>query len=167
VEQGRHADAGTYERRRSAQSALHRVVRENLLTLFAAIEEGFASPLPKFVRCELENYVHCGVLSRGFALLECPSCDEHKLVAFSCGGRGFCPSCFGRRMAQTAANLVDHVLPEGVPLRQFVLTLPFELRARIAYDRELMGGVGRVFVGTVLGFYTRKTCERDITSPIS
>jgi hypothetical protein len=43
-----------------------------------------ASPLPKFVRAELEGYVHCGVLARGFALLECPSCSEPKLVAFSC-----------------------------------------------------------------------------------
>jgi hypothetical protein len=66
-------------------------------------------------------------------------------------------------MAQSAANLVDHVLPEDVPLRQFVLTLPFELRAPIAYDRELMGGVGRIFVATVLGFYARKTRERGIS----
>jgi hypothetical protein len=138
------------------------VVRENLLTLFAAIEQGFASPLPEFVRSELDGYVNCGVLARGFALLACPVCAEQKLVAFSCGGRGFCPSCMGRRMAQTAANLVDHVLPEGVPLRQYVLTLPFELRARIAYDRELMGGVGRIFVDTVLGFYARKSRERGI-----
>jgi hypothetical protein len=66
-------------------------------------------------------------------------------------------------MAQSAAKLVDHVLPEDVPLRQFVLTQPFELRARIAYDRELMGGVGRIFVGTVLGFYARKIRERGIS----
>jgi hypothetical protein len=36
-------------------------------------------------------------------------------------------------MAQSAANLADHVLPI-VPLRQFVVTFPFELRARLAYD---------------------------------
>jgi hypothetical protein len=162
VEQAWRASAGSYERRRPEQSRLHSVVRESLLTLFAAIEQGFASPLPEFVRSELEGYVNCGVLARGFALLACPDCAEQKLVAFSCGGRGFCPSCLGRRMAQTAANLVDHVLPEGVPLRQYVLTLPFELRARIAYDRELMGGIGRVFLDTVLGFYARKSRERGI-----
>jgi hypothetical protein len=37
-------------------------------------------------------------------------------------------------MAETAANLVEHVFPTEAPLRQFVLTLPFELRARLAYD---------------------------------
>jgi hypothetical protein len=130
-------------------------VRENLLTLYAAIEEGFASPLPKFVKDELEAYVACGVLQRGFAVFACPTCGERKLVAFSCSGRGFCPSCLGRRMAQTAANLLDHVLPERVPLRQWVLTVPFELRARLAYDRELLGGVGRVFIDTVLRWYAR------------
>ena len=53
------------------------------------------------------------------------------------------------------------VLPEGVPLRQYVLTLPFELRARLAYDRELIGAVGRIFVDSVLGFYARKSGEHS------
>jgi hypothetical protein len=34
------------------------------------------------------------------------------------------PSCGGRRMADTAANLVDHVLPHA-PVRQWVLSFPF------------------------------------------
>jgi hypothetical protein len=59
-------------------------------------------------------------------------------------------------MAQGAANLVDHVLPSDAPLRQWVLTVPHELRARLAYDRELLGGVGRVFVDTLLRWYARR-----------
>ncbi|MBN1669736.1 MAG: transposase zinc-binding domain-containing protein [Kiritimatiellae bacterium] len=35
----------------------------------------------------------------------------------SCKGRGFCPSCGGRRMADTAAHLVERVLPH-VAVRQ-------------------------------------------------
>ena len=47
--------------------------------------------------------------------------DHHDfLVAFSCKGRGFCPSCTGRRMADTAARLVDGVFSVGVPVRQWV-----------------------------------------------
>ena len=38
---------------------------------------------------------------------------ERRVVSFSCKGRGFCPSCLGRRMASTAANLVEHVLPSA------------------------------------------------------
>jgi Uma2 family endonuclease len=96
------------------------------------------------------------VLARGFAFLRCenPDCRERELVAFSRKGRGFCPSCLGRRMAESAANLVDHVLPR-VPLRQFVLTLPFELRARLGFDAALLGAANRLFVDSVLGFYRR------------
>jgi len=59
-------------------------------------------------------------------------------------------------MAQTAANLVDHVLPPQVPLRQWVLTVPFELRARLAYDAELLGGVSRELGSAVMDFYRRR-----------
>jgi hypothetical protein len=61
------------------------------------------------------------------------------LVALSCKGRGFCPSCAGRRMADTAARLVDSVLPD-VPVRQWVLSTPFALRFRLACDAALTSG---------------------------
>lgn len=146
-----------YRRRRPEETTLHRVVRENLQTLYAAVEHGFdgAAPLPPFVRKQLEGYVSCGLLVRGFALLECQGCRERRLVAFSCKSRSFCPSCMGRRSAQMALNLLEHVLPQSVPLRQFVLTLPFPLRARVAYDGPLLGAVCRLFVDSVLGWYRR------------
>ena len=63
--------------------------------------------------------------------LRCGDCCHHKLVAFSCKRCGFCLSCEARRMAQTAAHLVDHVIPH-VPVRQWVLIwvmrLPIPLR---------------------------------------
>jgi hypothetical protein len=152
----------TYARRRPEQSALHQVVRDNLSTLYAAIEQGFAAPLPSFVRDELEGYINCGVLSRGFAVLACPECSERIVVGFSCKGLGFCNACLGRRMAETAANLVEHVLPERAPLRQFVLTLPFELRARLAYDGKLLGAVCHAFVDSVLGWYRRRFQARGV-----
>ena len=146
-----------YARRRPELSTLHKVVRENLATLYAATEAGFdGTPLPRFVRQELDGYVGCGSLNRGFAHLRCEGCSDSRLVAFSCHGRGFCPSCFGRRMAQTSANLLDHVLPANVPLRQWVVTLPHALRARIAYDGVLLGAVVRLFADTVLGWYRRR-----------
>jgi hypothetical protein len=146
----------SYERRRPQDGTLHRVVRENLKTLYAAVEDGFAgAPLPKFVRRDLEGYLDCGLLQRGFALIACADCDERRLVAFACKSRAFCPSCLGRRMAQGAANLLDHVLPK-VGLRQFVLTVPFPLRARLAFDGKLLSAVGRVFVDSVLGWYRRR-----------
>ena len=57
-------------------------------------------------------------------------------------------------MCETAANLVEHVLPR-VALRQWVLTFPFAWRKRLAYDGELLGALTRIFVETVLRFYAR------------
>ena len=83
---------------------------------YAAAEEGFAgAPLPDFVRAELDEYLDCGLLQRGFALVVCRDCPERHLVAFSCGSRSFCPCCMGRRMAATTLNLLDHVVPKSRP----------------------------------------------------
>jgi hypothetical protein len=151
-----------YSRRQPELGTLYRVVRENLRTLYAAAQDGFAGAvLPPFVRQEFAGHLDCGQLSRGFAHLECEDCHEHLLVAFSCRSRSFCPSCMGRRMAQTAANLLDHVLPP-TPLRQFVLTVPFELRQRLAYDGKLLSAVGRIFVDS-LGFYRRRMRAEGVT----
>ena len=147
-------ERAAFARHRPEDTTLHHVVRENLQTLYAALEEQ-GTRLPDFVRDELEGYLGCGLLTRGFALLRCDDCRESQLVAFSCGSRGFCPSCLGRRMAETAANLVEHVLP-AVPLRQWVLTLPFALRSRLAYDGELLGRIGRLLSDSLLGFYRRR-----------
>ncbi|MEO7670239.1 MAG: transposase zinc-binding domain-containing protein, partial [Polyangia bacterium] len=79
----------SYARRRPELSTLHKVVRENLATLYAATEAGFdGAPLPGFVRQELDGYVGCGSLNRGFAHLRCEGCSDSRLVAFSCHGRG-------------------------------------------------------------------------------
>jgi hypothetical protein len=58
-------------------------------------------------------------------------------------------------MASTAANLMECVLPPS-PLRQWVLTFPYAWRKRLAYDGALLGAVTRIFVSTVLGFYTER-----------
>lgn len=116
--------------------------------------------MPGFVRQELDGYLECGLLCRGFARVLCEKagCRASRVVAFSCGGRGFCPSCLGRRMCQTAANLLEHVLPK-VPLRQWVLTIPHELRRRLAYDGKLFGAVSRLFIDSVLGWYRRRLAD--------
>jgi hypothetical protein len=135
------AGAIAYQRRQPDKTVLVRVVRENLETLYAAVEDGFAqAPLPAFVRKELQGFLECGRLFRGFGLLECQGCRERRVVAWSCKSRGFCPSCLGRRMAATALNWQEHVLP-AVGLRQFVLTLPHPLRPRLGYDGKLLGAV--------------------------
>jgi hypothetical protein len=139
---------------------LYEVVRDNLETLYGAIEDGaIAVRIPKHARKELEVYLSCGLLSRGFARLKCEDCGERRQVAFSCKGRGSCPSCTGRRMNAKAANLVERVLPSQSGLRQWVLTFPFPWRRRLAQDGALLGNLTRIFVETVHAFYAERAAR--------
>jgi hypothetical protein len=58
-------------------------------------------------------------------------------------------------MADTAARLVDNVLPR-VPVRQFVLSFPYEIRYRLAWDGELIAAVLKVFLRAVGCWYRRQ-----------
>ena len=147
-EEGWPASCSTrrYERHCPEQTTLYAVVRDNLETLYGAIDDGALDvKVSKHARQELEAYLDCGLLCRGFARLRCGSCSESRLVAFSCKGRGFCPSCLGRQMCATAANLIEHVLPE-VALRQWGLTFPFAWRRRLSHDGALLRALTRIFV---------------------
>src|SRR5712692_9601610 len=62
-----------------------------------------------------------------------------------------CPSCGGRRMAERAAHLLDHVFPD-VPVRQWVLSLPYRVRYQLAWHHDVCRGVVAVFVRATLGF---------------
>jgi hypothetical protein len=95
----------SYQRHRPEATALYEVVRDNLETLYGAIDDGALDVrLPKHAKKELEAFLDCGLLCRGFARVRCLACDESRLVAFSCKGRGFCPSCLGRRMCAATAQ---------------------------------------------------------------
>ena len=74
--------------------------------------------MPGYVEEELRGYLECGILRFGFGRDLCTGCGTGFVVAFSCKGRGVCPSCNGRHMAQTAAHLVDHVIPPVRPINQ-------------------------------------------------
>jgi len=59
-------------------------------------------------------------------------------------------------MAETAAHLVDPVFPEA-PVRQWVLSVPFSLRYRLAYDSSLVRDVAQIFMCTVFSSIRRRT----------
>jgi transposase-like zinc-binding protein/putative transposase len=137
-------------------TVLYGIVREHFETFraqAASLRDG--DGLPKFVEQEFRDFLRCGCLAGGFARFRCAACGLDRLVAFSCKGRGFCPRCGGRRMAERAAHLVDHVLPD-VPVRQWVLSLPHRLRYLLAWDHDLCRAVSRVAVRAVLGFLRRR-----------
>lgn len=139
----------SYEPRRPEGSVLHQIVQDHLesfLVQAARLRDG--DGLPQFVERPFREFLRCGLLGGGFARFHCGECGLDRLVAFSCKGRARCPSCGGRRMAERAAHLVDHVIAD-VPVRQWVLSLPYRLRYRLAWDHDLCRRVAAVFLRSV------------------
>ncbi len=117
---------------------LHEVIREYLDAFLRAADRADGAGLPKFIAREFREFLTCGVLAHGFARVRCADCAFERLLPFSCGRRGFCPSCGGRRMTERAAHLVDEVVPL-VPVRQWVLTLPYRLQYLLASHSAQLG----------------------------
>ena len=115
----------SYQRRRPEETLLYKTVATHLNTFLANLAEEGKS-LPKHVEKELWAFLECGILAYGFVRLKCTGCKSEQFVAFSCKKRGFCPSCGGKWMAETAAHLVDNILPR-VKIRQYVLSVPIPL----------------------------------------
>ena len=139
-------------------------MQQHAATFFDQAEAAAGADLPQFVKVEFDAFLECAILAHGFLRLRCGDCGHDKLVAFSCKRRGFCPSCGARRMAQTAAHLVDHVLPH-VPVRQWVLALPIPLRLLLAAQPKLLTPVlqvvHRVITRHLLGQADLKAEEAD------
>jgi hypothetical protein len=116
------------ERHRPEDSVLYRILETHLdAFLVRAAQQDGGAGLPGFVTRELRAYLRYGRLEHGCIHVRCEQCGDEMVVAFSCKGRGFCPSCGARRMSELAAHLVDGVIPKA-PVRQWVLSLPFRLR---------------------------------------
>ena len=147
-----------YRPRNPTATVLYGIVREHLETFLSHARETYARPLPRYVEQEFRDYLRCGVFAHGFVHCACGGCGRELLVAFSCKRRGVCPSCAGRRMANAGAHLVDRVVPD-VPLRQFVLSLPHELRMLAAFKPDVLTALSRIFADVVLTSY-RKRAER-------
>ena len=64
-------------------------------------------------------------------------------------------------MCGTAAHLVDHVVPD-VPVRQWVLTAPFEVRRVLALRPDALTAAGRIFVEEIARWQKQKANERGV-----
>ena len=142
--------SASYSPRRPEQTALYRILSEHLETFLHAASD--QTRWPGFVEQELRSFLTCGLPCHGFVRVRCPQCAVEQAVAFRCKRRAFCPGCGGRRMAATAARLVDDLLPH-LPYRQWVLTLPFRLRYRAAFSVQTLQTVVGAFVQTIVHHY--------------
>ena len=162
---GERSGRGQGYRRRDPQAGvLYQVLAEHLETFLSRADgDGTLPGLPRFVARELRAYLRCGILCHGFARVHCSSCGRDALVAFSCKGRGFCPSCGGRRMAETAAHLIDNVLPD-LPVRQWVVSFPWRIRFLLARNARLCGAVRRLVLRAIFTWYRRRAGFRGRTA---
>ncbi|MCG6955013.1 MAG: transposase zinc-binding domain-containing protein, partial [Gemmatimonadetes bacterium] len=91
-----------YRPRQPTATPLYPVVQHHLETFVAQAAE--SDPLgygvPAWVEKDFRAYLRCGILAHGFARARCDDCGHERLIAFSCKGRGICPSCNTRRMAE-------------------------------------------------------------------
>jgi hypothetical protein len=99
-------------------------------------------PLRPVVERVLREFLKCGLLGHGFARLWCSECRSSVLVAFSCRGRSFCPSCETKKQLLWAEWLREDVLMP-VAHRHVVLTIPRLLRPLFRRRRELLGELAR------------------------
>ena len=139
-----------YCRRHPEQTVLYQVVQQHLETYLALAQEDDwdGQRVPAYVEREFRHYLECGILAYGFARARCPDCGHDFLVAFSCKGRGLCPSCNARRMAETAAHLVDHVIPP-LPVRQWVLSVPKRLRWYLEREPRAISAVLHILLRVI------------------
>jgi hypothetical protein len=100
------------------------------LALFSR-EFGFFRPV---ISRTVRKYLECGDLEQGFARVRCPDCHHEYLLAFSCRGRWFCPSCHSKKVVQFGSHLQDNVL-FPVPHRQYVFSIPKIIRRFFLYER--------------------------------
>lgn len=144
-----------HSRHQPEKTPLYQMIQSNLTKFIDQVEAEKGSPLPNFVIKEFYDYLDCGILAKGFLRLHCESCGAEGFVAFSCKRRGFCPSCGGRRMNETATHLVDSVLPYQ-RVRQWVMSFPIPIRLILAIKPDVMGKVLNIVNQCISQHYRRK-----------
>ena len=143
-----------YVARTPYKTDLHALVRENYHQVFFD-KEVQGTQLPFHLEREFTKYLTCGIPSYGMARFQCPCCQKDKFLAFSCKGRTICPSCTGRRTADTAKHLLEEVIP-AVPVRQWVLSMPYRYRFLLATRPEFLRKALSIYHRTISGYYQKK-----------
>jgi endogenous inhibitor of DNA gyrase (YacG/DUF329 family) len=90
--------------------------------------------------------------------VKCGECGHEFLLAFSCKGRHFCPSCHQKRVVEFGEWLCEEVL-KAVPHRHFVFSIPKILRKYFLYDRKLLSCLSRCGWETLKVFFQEAFTE--------
>lgn len=155
-------DSINYERHKPEETLLYQLVEKYYPELKTNMEEQGAA-LPVHVQKEFDAYLKCGRLEHGFFRVKCESCHDEKILPFSCKTRGFCPSCSGMRMVESAAHLVDEVFPHQ-PIRQWVLSVPYPLRLLFARESKILSQVLAIVNRAISSFLIKRAGESRKTA---
>ncbi len=135
------AVTATYTRRKPEEGILYNAVCQEWPKIRAASKAANdGHGLPDFIEDAVDDYRKCGDLKHGFVHVQCCSCKESLVIAFSCKQTGLCNSCDGKRMVSLGAHMVDEIIPK-VRMRQWVITFPYDIRFLLAWNKPCRGTV--------------------------
>jgi hypothetical protein len=124
-------DCTPYRPRHPQATPLYRLVEAHYTDVRDTWEEQYEGRYGfwrGFTDTAVGAYLECDILDNGFARVRCGTCHAEFLAAFSCKGRGPCPSCAAKRAAALAAFLREEVLAD-VGHAQWVFSIPKMLRS--------------------------------------
>ncbi len=135
-----------YHPRKPKASPLWQCLNRQFDTFLGQYEEryskrcGFLRPIIAEV---VNKFLDCGALEHGFARIRCDHCKTDHLLAFSCKGRWFCPSCHQKKVLLFGALLAESIL-YPVPHRHYTLGIPKMLRPYFRFNRDLLKQLCRI-----------------------
>jgi hypothetical protein len=146
---------GVYQPRNPKASSFFQCLAEHFDKFEAVYEEVYQDRYGLYrpvIRKVVKKFLDCGDLTQGFARVRCAKCHYEYLLAFSCKGRYFCPSCHQKRVLQFGHWVTEHVLPP-IPHRQYVFTIPKMLRGYFRKDRRLLGKLSQCAYACLKAFF--------------
>ena len=135
-----HAPATRYAPRNHTHAPLWQCLDDEFSAFIAAYEEHYQQQygyLRAVIPEVVNKYLECGDLRQGFARVRCGECGHEYLLAFSCRGRWFCPSCHQKKVIQFG-EFVTHEVVAPAPHRHYVFTIPVMLRVYFKNTRYLL-----------------------------
>ncbi len=112
--------------------------------------------IPKVV----DKFMGCGDFAKAFARVRCDECSHEYLLAFTCKGCWFCPSCHQKKVQMFGALLAESIFA-AVPHRQITFGIPKMLRPYFRLHRELLKQLCRIAHQCVSDFLRDAFGERD------
>lgn len=103
----------------------HYKIRDIFIEYWDLFDFGNEGKIRPSVKENVIRMMHCKDFSKGFLAYECPNFHNMHYSGLSCNSR-FCSSCGNRYREQRTLNISKKCI--AAPHRQFVFSIPFELR---------------------------------------